>query len=343
MMLADVPVPHEDIIDVGTISGGGADGAWAWTATNELADSGYPFEMVGGSSTGCLVAFLIYKGYREEGDRLYKLTYEEGARNIFEPGIGQIKNGKFDVRWLQLVPKVFGLRKVKSLMTQDGLYETLLKLEKRKPGGVLDDMFWNTTSLATAIGTQHAASQYKGKPEEMCRALTASTAMPVILPWWDLEGFKTSMDGGITDGLPFGQMFDRMQPSKAYRFWNIMCNPMDMVPMEDLQNIFQIAGRTLDIVLNAAMVAKLKRTQDKNDVAKVIWPIADEIEAAGLPDIANRLRAQLGYKYMPIHNIINPSGRGVVDFTVEAYNEHVSTAKKQVAAYISALTNPGGI
>jgi predicted acylesterase/phospholipase RssA len=333
-MLADSMQPTEAITDIGTFSGGGANGIWSWTVAMELMNTGYGMEMVGGSSTGCIVAFLYAKGFFEEADQLYRKTYEEGSRNIFEPGIASIKKGKIDINWLKAIPNVFRIRKVKSLMTQNGLYETFMMLQKKKPGWDMD-MFFNTTSLATGLGTQHSVRDYEGRDEELCRALTASTAMPVFLPWWDLEGYKTSMDGGITDGLPFRQMFARMIYGQAYRFWNTMCNPIDMLPANELQNIAQIGGRTLSVMMNKCLTSELGRTQDKNDVAKIIWPITEKLDAMGLTNIADELRGSLGYKYMPIHNIIYTGSRGTFEFTMDSYYEQIETAKKDVKNYLA--------
>lgn len=343
-MIGDTPV-FNNVTDVGTFSGGGANGIWSWSVAMELKSRGYEMEMVGGSSTGCIVAFLYAKEFYEEADKLYRLTYEQGSRNIFEPGIAAIKKGKIDINWLKAIPAVFRIKKVKSLMTNKGLYETFLKLEKMKPG-FAKPMFFNTTSLAAGKGYQHSSEDFKGNPEALAMALTASTSMPGILPWWDVNGFKTLVDGGTTDGLPFSQMFARMEPGRDYQFWNIMCNPIDLLPANELTNAAQILGRSAIVMLNKSMVSELNRTNDKNNVAKVIWPATEEIDKIALElqgeergkllAISDTLRKFLGYRYMPIHNLIYSGNRGVFEFTMESYEDQIQTAKRDVEAFLKA-------
>lgn len=335
-MLADTLIQHEDVIDVCTNSGGGANGIWSWTVNNELEDAGYEMEWYGGSSTGALVSFLRAKGLREEGDKLYRLTYEQNAKNIFEPGIAAIKGSKLDINWLKAIPAIFRLRKVKSLMTNKGLYDTLLALQKAKPE-FTKPMFFNTTDLTSGRAVQHSSEDFKGRDEALCMAITASTSMPGIMPWWEFDDYKAAVDGGTVRGLPIDQMFERMERGKAYRFWNIMCNPIDMMPAIELKNAAQIIGRSAGVMLNSNLVSALKRTQDKNEVSKVIWPISDKLEAMGLLDLATELRDKLGYKNMPINNLIYSGSRGVFDFTMESYYEQIETGKKDVKNYLTPV------
>lgn len=351
----------KDVINVGTVSGGGAIGIWAWRSVMGLHNSGYPLKMIGGSSTGCIVAYLYAKGFFDEAEALYKPTYFNNARNIFEPGIAKIEDGKIKFDFWQAFLKVFKIKNVKSLMTNKGLYDTFLALEKKKPQWGDTDMFFNTTSLQTGINTQHVAKAYIGRSEELCKLLVASTSMPGILPWWDTSEYKVSMDGGITEGLPFRPMFMRMDPTRDYRFFNVMCNPIDLLPADQLTNGAQILARTVSVMLNQILKGNLDRTEDKNSVAKIIWPVSDSLEkllpifedlkSMGLTGYSDTLhtevstaisvlRQALGYRNMPIFNMIYSGNRNVFEFTPEAYNEMQITAENDIKSILFKLANP---
>lgn len=334
MLLEDPLEPQHDIVDVFSCSGGGARGIYSFTAANELADRGFDPEWLNGSSTGAITSFLLAKGLREEGERLYKLTYESGSKNIFESDMAQVKDGKMKLAFWGSVSKIFKLKKMKSLMTNRGLYETFLALDKMKPG-FEKQMFFNTAILQTGEAKQHSVLDFKTS-EDLCMALTASTSMPVILPWWNYDGYLFSMDGGTLSPLPVDQTFARMERGKDYRFWNIMCNPEEVVPADNLVNFFQIGGRALDLMLNRILKLQKGRTQDKNYVSKTIWPIAEELERRGIQDIADLLREALGFRNMPIHDLVYPGKRGVFEFTMESYYEQIEDGKRVVREYFEA-------
>jgi len=335
-MVADSANPSDIITDISVASGGGALGIWSWRTAMGLHNSGYQFEMIGGSSTGCIVAFLYAKGFFEEAEKLYKLTYDEESRNIFEPGIAKVKKGKLEIAWIKAIANVFRIKHIESLMTNNGLYDTFMILQKKKASFDIP-MFFNTTSLITGEGVQHSSEDFIRKPTDLCAALTASTSMPGILPMWDYASFKSMSDGGLVSPLPLGHMFARMDPNKPYRFWNIMCNPIDILPKEDLDNVAKVAGRAVNIMLNKILRETIGRTEDRNHASKTIWPIAEELDTLGLTEIADKLRAALGYKYMPIHNIIYSGTRGVFEFTKESYEEQILTARNDVDKYLDSI------
>jgi len=340
---------NPSVINVGTISGGGAIGIWAWDTAMNIQRAGYKFEMIGGSSTGALVAYLISKGFFEEAELLYRLTYEQGSRNIFEPGLAKISDGKLTVSWMKILANVFKLKNVPSLMTNKGLYNILFELQKKKPGFDIP-MFFNTVSLQSGKSKQHSSEDFKGRPADLCAAITASTSMPGIMPAQNFGEYKIVVDGGVTNGLPFKEMFQRMEPGKSYRFWNIMCNPIELLPMDELVNAAQIIGRTVTVMLNEILKGDLELTEDRNKTAKIIWPISEELDRladAGMADedakavraIANRLRSALGYRNVPIHNINYSGGRGIMEFTMASYNEQRDTSRNDVLKYLDKIKN----
>lgn len=341
------------MINIGTASGGGAIGAYAYRTIMGLHNSGFPFEMGGGSSTGTIAFYMYCKQFFDEGAKLYPDTYDQFARNIFEPGLAKLDQGKIKINWFKALPKVFNIKSVHSLMTNKGLYEIFLALEKKQPNTPVP-MFFNTVSLKTGKGSQHALSDFP-TPELRAAALTTSCSIPGIFPLRSFGEFELCGDGGITDGLPFRQMFMRMQPGKDYQFFNIMCNPLELMPADQLTNIAQIIGRTVSIMLLEILKGDLERTVDRNEIAKIIWPITDRLEKlipviealedglaadvlhTELTEAIRILRETLGYRHMPIHNLVYPDHRGVFEFTPESYHEQIASADKLVSQTVALL------
>lgn len=343
---------------IGTASGGGAIGGFAFRTIMGLHNSGCEMVMGGGASTGTIAMYLYLNEFFEEGATLYPETYDKFGRNIFEPGIAKLDSGKIKIAWGEALKKLFKIKSIQSLMTNEGLYKTFLALEKKRGDRRTKPMFFNTVSLRTGNGTQHDLFSLP-TAEDRAAALTASCSIPGMFPLKKFAGFEFVGDGGITDGLPFAQMFARMQPGESYEFFNIMCNPLQLLEKADLQNIAQIIGRTVSIMLLEILKGDLENTQFRNNIAQIIWPVTDRLEKliqhaatikgatkedndlrdmlhTELMDCVTILRGALGYRYMPIHNLIYPGNRGTFEFTPESYAEQIRDADKLVADFISA-------
>lgn len=347
---------------IGTASGGGAIGGFAFRTIMGLHNSGFEMIMGGGASTGTIAMYLYLNEFFEEGATLYPKTYDEFGRNIFEPGIAKLDSGKIKIAWGEALKRLFNIKSIQSLMTNKGLYETFLALEKKRGDRRVKPMFFNTVSLRKGTGEQHDLFTLP-TAEDRAAALTASCSIPGMFPLKKFAGFDFMGDGGITDGLPFAQMFARMKPGQDYEFFNIMCNPLQLLEKADLQNIAQIIGRTVSILLLEILKGDLQNTEFRNNIAKIIWPLTDRLEkllthvklisADSEQELAVRdmiykeiedsiriLRETLGYKYMPIHNLIYPGNRGTFEFTPESYDEQIRDADRLVAEFVASQGSP---
>lgn len=333
---------NDEIIDVAICSGGGANGYWQWRTLMELHEAGYRPKMITGTSTGCLTAFLYAKGLFTEGELLYKETYSNDAKNISKSGIAEIKNGKIKVHWFKLIPKIFRANRISSLMDNEPLYDILLKLDKQYPGFHIPFGF-HYASLQTGKSIASFADEFD-TPEERCKAIVASTTMPII---WKLKdavrslsaSYRSLGDGGILDGLPLNIMIDKMIPGKKYRAWSLECNKIDLVEDNDLNNIFKIAGRLIQMFLNEIFKGDLQRTLDRNKIAIKTDPLIDELYSKGETELADRFSAAIGFRYIPVHRLTYPGDRGVFDFTLDAFNEHAKLAKDTVREYLQQKIN----
>jgi len=327
----DITLNH--VIDVAVGSGGGANGFWQWRTLQALVKSGYKPQIVAGTSTGCLTMFLYAKGLHDEAEELYHEVYFDNARLISKPGIAKIKNGKLDVNWFKLALNLPRAGRITSLMDNTPLYEVILSLCKKKPSWECDFLF-NYVDMKTGLVVNNSATDFGTNFEALASAITSSTTMPGI---WPLN--KERGDGGMRDGVPTDLMWSKLDPTKDYRLWELRCNKYDPAPAEDLDNIFKIAGRTLQILLNEVLRGDIARTQDRNATMIKLWPIIEELRAADLHHFADKLMEVFVYRVIPIHTITYSGNRGVFEFTREAYDEMALTADSDVSAYIKSNLN----
>lgn len=304
-------------IKVAVCSGGGANGFWEWCFLNFLRLHGITFEMICGTSTGTLVAYLYSKGLYALGDMLFEKTYHSNASNIFAPGICKLKNGKlvFNFKSIFQIGRQF---KAPYLLDNKPLYDLLLSIEKEHPEYKIP-FFWNTVSMQTGKVIRSTVSDFD-TPEDRIKSIVASTAIPGVFPLQDMIksifGFQRHVgDGGMRDGLPINQMVDMMDPEKDYEMTVLSINKVEMASTDSLAGFFQRIGRALFIMFNEILDGDLERTRDRNKVARLYGE-------------------KPGYKNIPLKHVEYDGSRGVFEFTPEAYEDHIAVAGKGVLSYM---------
>lgn len=320
-MFQDNLNPNDDIETVVVCSGGGALGFWQWTVLMGLAKR-YKISMICGTSAGTLNAFGFAKGLYKEIAQLYGDVFKQNAKQIFKGGLAELKKGKLDLKWLKLIPKIiFQGKKIKALMSNEPLTETLRSLHKINPKFEITFGF-NCVDLQSGKVVRFTPDDFNDE-ESMLRAVTASTTIPVLLPpvtkVVSKKGtFQNLIDGGLRDGSPLGQMFDMMLPGKKYRVIVINCNSVDMIADDELKNIGQIASRTAGIALNEILKGDLEKTQLINE---------------GLKDNPGKD----GKIYAPIYIIEYKGDRGTFDFSEGAYIDQYNSGVNDVRQFIAGL------
>ena len=312
---------NDNVENLFILSGGGARFGWQFHALNLIAKAGFTPSMIGCTSTGTIGSFMWSKGLIQEAYDLCKDVYKNDASLITKPGIAKIKNGKLQINWLTALTQLtFKRKKIKSLMDNSPLAETLTKLSKLKPG-FTTQFFFNAVSLETGRLIEYSSDEFDSE-EELIKGLVASTSIPGIWPLISTIKSKTRSakflgDGGIVEGSPLSAMFDRMQPGKNYRIIVLNCNKIELAVTEDLNVITEIIGRTANIALNEILRTDLEMTLYRNKMAL-------------------KYGETIGQKYIPIHIIEYSGNRGVFEFTEESLKDQLETAQKDVSKFLAS-------
>ncbi|MCE6992115.1 patatin-like phospholipase family protein [Dyadobacter sp. CY323] len=308
-----------DVETVIICSGGGALGLWQWTVLMELAKR-FKISMICGCSAGSLNAFAFAKGLYMETTNLYNQVFQSNAKEIFSEGILRLKNGNLDVNWFKAIPTaLFKSKSIKGLMGNGPLLETLKELNKMKPGfayGV--DFGFNATDMKTGKVIDFWPEDFEDD-DNLMKGVTASATIPVLLPL--VHGVKSKKgtfdhlgDGGVAEGTPMAMMFRRMKPGRKYRVISINCNTKDMVEADQLDNIFQIAQRTMAIMMNQVYQGDLDVTMLKNEILK---------DNPGKD----------GMIFAPVHIIECSDPHGSLNFTQQSYISMIDSARRDVQKF----------
>lgn len=316
-MFIDTLDPEQEVETVVVCSGGGAMGWWQWCLLLLIA-SKYKIAMICGCSAGSINTWAFSKGFREQMRALYKEAFYNNARNVFKPGIASLKNGKLDMNWFKALPKIiFSMKKIKSLMTNEPLLESLRKLDESKAGREIEQVWWNAVNMRTGRLVNFEPGDFNDKENEL-KSVVASTTIPVLLPLVDKVETKSGTqvqlgDGGLREGAPLGLMWSKLDPRKRYRIIVLSCNNLSMAEREDLDNVMKVLGRVAMIFLNEGLDNDLGRTQDRNEEAR---RYGEELS---------------GRTYAPIHVVEYTGKHGSFSFTPEAFDEMEITARLDFA------------
>lgn len=300
-------------------SGGGARGAWQWELFHEL-ESLFDIESVTGSSTGTLTALCVAKKIPAEYMRkLYDDVYASNAREIFKPGIGSIKNGKFKLNDWKFIPKlVFARNKIKGAMSAEPLIALIEKIHNDFPEFHYD-FSCCAVDLHTSKSVYFRFEDFESI-REFAKAVAASCAIPgLVEPIRDIVTkngtYKCCVDGGVREGLPLKQAFSRMKKENSYQVVVEGCNTPDATPTEELGNIFGIFGATGTAVLNEMMLDDIDKVERINELVKEKGELV------------------MGKRYIPIHKIFYKDGGKILEFTPEGLQSFRESAKKDAERF----------
>jgi predicted acylesterase/phospholipase RssA len=190
------------------LDGGGVRGAIAIAFLERLEEliadiEGRPvrlcdwFDLVGGTSTGAIIATLLALGY---GAAQIRVFYEKLAPQIFKKSVFRLTGwqAKFDSRrLLHELTKVIGARTLDTLDLATGLCLVLKRMDTGSPWILLNNpssAFWETPPDQSFLGNRHLP---------LANLVRASTAAPV---YFDPELIEISanhapglfVDGGLT-------------------------------------------------------------------------------------------------------------------------------------------------
>lgn len=334
-MFQDNLDPADDIETVVVCSGGGARGLWQWMVLMAVAKR-FKISMIAGTSAGSLNSYGFSKRIFEYITNLYFKVFHENAQQITGPGLAKLENGKLKanvdviksvvlkgINVLDLPKLLFkkGQQKVldqilknflhsPALLDNTPLFQTIRDIQKIEPKFYIP-CFTNSVDLVTGQKVSKEMSEFKDADEE-CLQVVASTTIPLL---WPLVGGRYG-DGGLRDGTPLRQIFDRLDPKKKYRIILISCNREGMQPQRDLSDPLKIGGRMVDIMMNESTINDVQGAIEKNEIAK-------------------QYGEQIGRMYVPIHTIHYSGSRNPLDFSPEAYADHIDTAEKDVQEFFT--------
>lgn len=337
-MFVDNLDPTDDIETVVVCSGGGARGLWQWLVLMAVAKR-FKITMIAGTSAGSLNSYGFAKGLYGYITELYGRVFQENAKQITGPGLAKLEGGvlKANADSIKKVllaginvfdlPKLMfkkGQQKVldqilknflhaPALLDNAPLFQTINELQKLNPNFDIP-CFTNCVDMVTGEKISREMSEFKDLDEERMH-LVASTTIPLV---WPLVGGRLA-DGGLREGTPLRQIFDKLDPKKNYRVIVISCNREGMEVQEDLSNPLKIAGRMVDIMMNESTLNDVSGAIEKNEEAK-------------------KYGEALGRMYVPMHFIHYSGYRGPLDFSPEAYSDHLEVAERDVLSFFEAYS-----
>lgn len=296
------------------MSGGGARGCWQWDLYNYMKPH---FDIIGftGTSTGSLTAMAaaldVPYNYL---DKIFEQVFANDAKQIFKPGDGHIKNGKFEINKLKLIPKlIFNRKGLKGMMSIDPLIATIEKILTEFPEWKYQYGF-NVVDLYTGAKFRLSPNDFDDR-HQLARGIAASCNIPGLCsPIFDLRTknlvIKCCVDAGVRDGFPLKQAFDLMKPEITYQVVGLSCNRKEMTPEENLQDIFDYVGAAAYCGMNELTLGDIAEVELVNDLIKEIG------------------EAATGKRATPIQLIYYKGGRGTLEFTPESRLDMKKTAKE---------------
>lgn len=336
-MFVDNLDPTDDIETVVVCSGGGARGLWQWVVLMAIAKR-FKISMIAGTSAGSLNSYGFAKGLWEYITNLYYKVFQENAKQITGPGLGKLEGGKLKanadsikkvllagINVLDLPKLLFKKGKQEvldqilknflhapALLDNAPLFQTIKELQDLNPGFDIP-CFTNCVDMVTGEKISKEMSEFKDLDEERLHVV-ASTTIPLV---WPLVGGRYA-DGGLREGTPLRQIFDRLDPNKKYRVIVISCNKEGMEVQDDLSNPLKIGGRMVDIMMNESTLNDVSGAKEKNEEAK-------------------KYGDAIGRKWVPMYFINYSGNRGPLDFSPDAYTDHIDTGQKDVGKFFAQI------
>lgn len=292
-------------------SGGGARGVWQWDLYNLLKP---PFNIVSvsGTSTGSLTAMAAALNVPYEYmNRVYKEVCSTDAKDIFEPNILKLKDGKLKKRFFKLLGNLN--LNFDGFMRINPLIKTIERILTEFPVWHYE-YYFSFVDLRTGATITCSPSDFDSR-SELARGIAASCAIPgLVEPIRDLKTktatYACCVDGGVREGFPLRGVFNYVKQDEyaLHQIIGLGCNAKEMTPEEDLKGIVKILGATAYNALNETMLG--------------------DIESAQLVNALVRSDAETGNKKeVPIVLFYYKGGRGTLEFTPDAWAAMKVTAR----------------
>lgn len=334
--MIDLLKVDDDVETVVVCSGGGARGLWQWTLLLLLAKR-FKISMICGCSAGTLNSYGFAKGLHEYVTNLYKEVFSMNAVQITSPGLAKLENGRFrpNVKKIkEILLKGVSVLSLPSLLFEKGqekfldkilnnflgapalmdnapLYQTVRKLHELNPGFDIP-VFWNETDMKTGKGIQREPADFKGDIEAEVKSVVASTTIPIL---WPLVSGRYA-DGGLRDGTPLKQIFDKLDPNKKYRIIVLLASKEEMQDATDLSNPLKVAGQIASIMMNESTLNDLARVEDRNEEAR-------------------KYGEAPGRRLVPVYKLVYGGFRDPLDFSPESYVDQIYSAHESDHQFLS--------
>lgn len=254
------------------LSGGGVRGIAHAGVLKALEENNIKVDIIGGSSSGGIVASLYAMGYTPH--KIYNI-FKKYANDIISISSGPLISG---------ITSMMGRKKGKFIGFKTGksLEDSFLDLSKANGMEKMTDIKMPLVIPAVDIGesVEYVFTNYIPKENKdnikyitnipICRAIRATSSFPAVFCPCDFESHKF-LDGGVLDNVPVSEV----KKQGANKVIAVMFEPDDL---DESSNVMDIAMRTIDI-----MGSKLA----KNNLDKSDFVLNIKTDKTGLFDIKN--------------------------------------------------------
>ncbi len=215
------------------LSGGGAKGAFQVGAEKYAREvKGYQWNIIAGVSVGALNGVMLAMGKYQ---RLFEIWDTISNDRVY--------TGGFNL--LSVIKLIFG---AKSFFGNEPLKRMLV--QEIEPDKITADLRIGTVALVTGEYRQFTATD-----PHLVEAILASTVMPIV--WEPVNvspALRSMVDGGVRNVSPVGDVLDD-DPDEIVI---INCGSENASALaRPPENIIEIGGRTLDILLNELFVSDM--------------------------------------------------------------------------------------
>lgn len=335
--MLDLQKNDDDVETIVVCSGGGSRGFWQWLVLMALANR-FKISLICGTSAGALNAYGFGKGSLTQKyvTETYHRVFAENVAPISGPGLAEFKKGKlsfslanikkyllkginfWDVFRLPFKKQQEKLLKqladnvlsAPSLLDNSPLYERIREIQAINPAWEIPT-YWNRVDMRDGPLSECGWDDQTTSEDEV-KSVVASTTIPLL---WPLVDGRWA-DGGLREGIPLGQAFNRLDPKKKYRIINIECSSDDLPEGASLSNPVELIAQMVAIQMNESRRNDKKGILDKNQEA------LEKGEA-------------YGRVYLPIYSIQCSSLKSSLDFSPEAKEDFAECAANDVNLFFT--------
>ena len=282
------------------LSGGGFKGAFQLGAIKELLEKGIEFSAVSGVSVGALNASQVAQNNISGLGKLWEDVIATNGKSITKGNIAELSNGslfpvedkvwevalkgisKLDItaailnkkKRLKLINQaITNINSVNNLLDNSPLEELLLT--NVKLDNFIMPFFFGLVSLYTGKLYELSEKDFK-LDRDIAKAVLASSTMPVVWKPIPLVNTKygpilNAVDGGLRMVNPLSQIWNYIQDDEhEWTIWVINCNNAEMSYREASPTLSQIAGTSIDILLNEVLHNDVELSSKMNEWADSI-------------------------------------------------------------------------